>query len=41
MEEKINFAEYFDIIENKGKIWVLNDKFKKDNLEFYELMKNA
>lgn len=31
MEEKVNVAEYFDIIENKGKVWVLGDNFLKEN----------
>ena len=31
MEDKINASEFYDIIENKGQIWLLNDNFKKNN----------
>lgn len=41
MDEKIHASEFYDIIENKSQIWMLNETFKKSNAEFYELMKNA
>jgi len=41
MEEKLNNAEFYDILENKSQIWLINDTFKKENAEFYEIMKNA
>jgi hypothetical protein len=41
MDEKIGASEFYDIIENKAQIWMLNENFKKNNQEFYELMKNA
>lgn len=41
MDEKIHASEFYDIIENKSQIWMLNETFKKSNTEFYELMKNA
>lgn len=41
MDEKIHASEFYDIIENKTKIWMLNDTFKKNNSEFYDIMKNS
>ena len=41
MDEKIGASEFYDIIENKAQIWMLNENFKKDNQVFYELMKDA
>ena len=41
MEEKITVSDFYDIIENKGQIWMINDTFTKENAEFYELMGNA
>jgi hypothetical protein len=38
MLEKIGLSEFYDIIENKNKIWQLNESFAKSKTEFYELI---
>lgn len=41
MEDKIGSSEFFDIIESKGDIWLLNEAFKRSKNEFFDLVKSA
>lgn len=41
LDEKISTSEFYDIIECKALIWKINENFKKNNSEFYEVVKNA
>jgi len=34
-------SEFYDVIECKTAIWHINEAFKKNNAEFYEMVKNA
>lgn len=38
LSEKIILSEFYDIIENKNKIWQLNESFSSSKAEFYELI---
>ncbi len=41
LDDKINSSEFYDIIECQAVIWQINEKFKLNNQEFYETVKNA
>lgn len=41
LDEKITLSEFYDVIECKSEIWKITEEFKKNNLEFYDLVKNA
>lgn len=41
LDEKITLSEFYDVIECKSAIWSITEEFKKNNAEFYDLVKNA
>jgi len=41
MEEKIGLSEFMDIIESKKEIFSLEEEFKKNKTEFFDLVNSA
>lgn len=41
LDEKITLSEFYDVIECKSAIWKVTEEFKKNNTDFYDLVKNA